>query len=332
MDTDAEKADGGTSQRTAAVAVLLWPLVITAAGVLLYLGFMDHLPDRVATHWSREGPDGFTARESVPWFGLLALAIAWVSGGVVLAAGAGRDATHRQLAVGFTAGLAAFMVGVMVGTAWVQRGLRDGSAAREVEWPLTVALLVSVAVGVVAGVALPGRAAGSATSTGQVPADAPRPALTVGRSVWQRYALPTPGVWAGVGVLGAVGVGTVALTRMWVFGLLLLVLTVGAMLAFTAFRVTVGDSGVSVRSIIGRPRWRMPLNEVAQARVTTVNPLTEFGGWGYRLGVDGRTGFVVRAGEALEVVRSDGRSWVVTVDDAAQGAALLNTLVDRARR
>ena len=62
-----------------------------------------------------------------------------------------------------------------------------------------------------------------------------------------------------------------------------------------------------------------------------VSPFAEFGGWGYRVGRGGRVGIVLRSGPALQVERTGGRSLVVTVDDAATGAALLNTLAARAR-
>src|SRR5690606_3487813 len=39
-----------------------------------------------------------------------------------------------------------------------------------------------------------------------------------------------------------------------------------------------------------------------------------------------------RNGEALEVDRANGTARVITVDDAAEGAALPNTLADRTRR
>lgn len=333
MSTSRDHPDRWAPQRTAVVAVFLWPLVITAAGVLCYLSFVDQLPGQVATHWSRSGPDGFTARESVPWFGLLALVMGWLTGAVILAVAAAADGTHRRLAVGFTAGLSAFMIGVMVGTAWDQRGLSHGSLARDAEWPLVVALLGSIIVGGLAALTVPGRAADSATAEGRVPTAAPRAALPAdGHTGWTRLAVPSKGVWIALAVLSLVLAGTALLTRMWVFSLLLLVLTVAAMLAFSMFRVTVGESGLTVRSIVGVPRWRLPLEEVVEARVTKVNPLWEFGGWGYRVGTAGRTGFVVRSGEALEVERGNGTSWVVTVDDATEGAALLNSLADRGRR
>ena len=55
------------------------------------------------------------------------------------------------------------------------------------------------------------------------------------------------------------------------------------------------------------------------------------GGWGLRVGRGGRTGLVVRSGQALEVERTGGRIVVVTVDDAARGAALLTAVAARGR-
>jgi hypothetical protein len=102
-----------------------------------------------------------------------------------------------------------------------------------------------------------------------------------------------------------------------------------AMLAFT---VRVDATGLTVRSILGRPGTHIPADEVERASVTEVRALRQFGGWGWRVGRGGRVGVVLRSGEGLLVERSGGRSFVVTVGDAATGAALLNTLADRARR
>ena len=59
------------------------------------------------------------------------------------------------------------------------------------------------------------------------------------------------------------------------------------------------------------------------------SPLREFGGYGWRIGKDGSRGFVTRSGEALVVERVGEPPVVVTVDDAAEAAAVLNTLASR---
>ncbi len=53
-----------------------------------------------------------------------------------------------------------------------------------------------------------------------------------------------------------------------------------------------------------------------------IEPLA-YGGWGWRV-VPGGTAVVVRGGEALVVELRSGRRFAVTVDGAAEAAALLN--------
>ena len=101
--------------------------------------------------------------------------------------------------------------------------------------------------------------------------------------------------------------------------------------AMFSWVVRVDGAGLSIRSALGVPRTRIPLDEMVQARATTVQCLAEFGGWGWRTAMDGRTGILLRSGEALEVTRTGGGVFLVTVEDAETAAALLNTLADRAR-
>ena len=90
-------------------------------------------------------------------------------------------------------------------------------------------------------------------------------------------------------------------------------------------------AGLRVRSIAGLPRFSVALADVEGVAVVRVDPTAEFGGWGFRLGLDGRFGIVLRAGDAIQVERRRGRTLVVTVDDAATGAGLLSALADRSR-
>lgn len=331
MSAEYEYPDRWSPRRKAALRVMLWPLLITVVGVAFFFSFVDQLPAEIATHWGTDGPDGFSARESAPWFVLIGLVMAWFVGGIALALG-GKDGTHRRLAVGFAAGIATFITGVMVGSAWIQRGLTDGRDAPGAEWPLVVSLLAALGVGTLAALTTPGSSVDRTRASGKVPVDAPRtPLADGGATTWRRIAMPGRGYWIFVVVLSALMVGVAVLTRMWVFSLLLFVLLVGMLVLLAAFRITISAEGMVITSLAGFPAWRMRLDEVVQARVVQVSPFGEFGGWGYRLGVDGRTGFVVRQGEGIEVERGDGTSWVVTVDDAAEGAALLNSLADRGR-
>jgi len=332
MSTAHEYPDRWSPRQKAALAVFLWPLVITAAAVLWYLSFMSDLPEQLATHWSRRGPDGFTARESVPWvIAAMGLIVPWFTGALILAIG-GRDGRHRRITVGFAAGLAVFTAGLMALISWDQRGLADGSLARDSEWPLIAAMVAALLIGTAAAFTVPGHTEDDTRASGRVPSQAPR--LDLGpeqRAAWSRVAVPGRWFWVFLVVMAGVLLGTALLTGMWLFTALMFAITGATALALSVFRVTVGESGMVVTGSVGFPRWRLPLEDVVEARVTTVDPFSDFGGWGYRMGMHNRTGFVVRKGEALEVERGNGTSWVVTVDDAEEGAALLNTLADRNR-
>jgi hypothetical protein len=82
---------------------------------------------------------------------------------------------------------------------------------------------------------------------------------------------------------------------------------------------------------LGWPRHTVPLADIASAERTDIDPW-RVGGWGLRKVPTrpGATAIVVRAGDGIRVLRRDGRELLVTVPDAATGAALLNDLSSRA--
>ncbi len=59
-----------------------------------------------------------------------------------------------------------------------------------------------------------------------------------------------------------------------------------------------------------------------------LNPFWEFGGWGLRLDIAGRTGVVTRRGPAIRGSTGRRERVLVTVDGADLAAATLNTLAD----
>ena len=99
-------------------------------------------------------------------------------------------------------------------------------------------------------------------------------------------------------------------------------------LTTTTFRVRVDASGLTTVSPAGFPRFTVPLSEVRSVAVTDVNPLGEFGGYGLRW-TPGGFGVVLRRGPAIDVTRTSGKRFVVTVEDAARGAALLRAFAVR---
>ncbi|MBT2387715.1 DUF1648 domain-containing protein, partial [Streptomyces sp. ISL-11] len=131
--------------------------------------------------------------------------------------------------------------------------------------------------------------------------------------------------WASL-ALGA----AVAVAAGWVWSLAFLIN--GLMfLAFRALRVTVDRHGLTAGlPWLPRPRVRIPLDRIEGASSRDIRAVADFGGWGYRAH-PGRSGLVLRSGEALVARLTTGSEFAVTVDDAATAAALLNALVDRDR-
>jgi hypothetical protein len=127
------------------------------------------------------------------------------------------------------------------------------------------------------------------------------PVGCLGVAVAAALVLPRPG-----GVVVAAALGVIAL----------------ACALFGRVRVLVGRDGLTAGlGWFGWPRLRVPLEQVADVAVERVEPMRS-GGWGLRL-VAGTTAVVIRRGEGIRMTRTTGRTLVVTVDGAAQGAAVL---------
>ncbi len=312
------------------LGALVAPLVVLGVAVALALSWRDRLPDPVASRWGRA--DTVTGTSSLT--GVL-VAMATPTAAIALAAWLvgmllGRTAAIRRVVAGFATGLAVFVCGLVVASLAGQRGLTDAHRAAPLgAWP-AVAVVAALVLGLLVAAAMPGDS--PLPATGRVPAEAPRARLagTAGAS-WTGVAAfghMTPVLVIGVLVVAGVG----ALSRSaWPTILVAATLALVAVMMWR-WTVTVDDRGVVARTVLPWPTVVVPLDEVESADVTTVDPVRDFGGWGYRLGRGGRNGIVLRAGEALVVHRSGARRLVVTVDDAQRGAALLNTLVERSRR
>ena len=121
-------------------------------------------------------------------------------------------------------------------------------------------------------------------------------------------------------VLIVVGVAT------WGWSTLVLILLGLLVLMFAEVRATVSRRGVVVSlGWLGVPSWTVPMSDISQAEIETVNPMA-YGGWGYRLR-PGVRALVTRGGGALRLVREGRADLVLTVDDAHTGAALINSML-----
>lgn len=306
-----------------AVAV---PLLVGAAAVAMQLAWLPQLPDPIAMHWGPDGPDGYGPAWSAPALtaalslGLTALFAAFLA----TAREPAPTTSHKILAV-VSSVTAVFLGATVTASVAVQRGLSDARDAASIDAIMGVALVSAVFVGVLAWVALPKSVSVHADAT-------PAGALLLApgeRTVWIASTRIATG--AIVAILSAIGVSLAATVfaitatagAVWPLAVVP-VLLVAAATVTTAWRVRVGPDGLVVRSLPFRwPRVRIRTTEIASVSAPHIEPLAEFGGWGWRWSPARGFGVVARSGSAIEVLRRDGRRFVVTVDDAETGAALL---------
>ena len=326
---------GGASSdgwRRHARATALWSggvaLALLIASALVAVSWADDLPDPVAVHWSGSGgPDGFASLGGAiaVGTGIGALCV------VVLAAitwAWGRAASTRRIMAATTVWMAGLIALLLVGLLDEQRGLADAHDAGPIGGVVLLAVLVPLVPA--AAAALLVHPDPRLPATDAVARDAPRATLAPDeRAAWVGRA--TGRTLPAVVLATTVAIVAVAVAaQLWAL-LVVAAFLVVLLLSMSSFHVRVGASGLTVRSVFGWPRTSVPADEVERADVVEVRALREFGGYGWRLGREGRTGVVMRSGEALEVTRTGGRRFVVTVDGAADAAALLNTVAERAR-
>jgi hypothetical protein len=313
----------------------------------------SRLPARVADHWSLAGTANGSAPRLVPFLllggtALIGVAICW-SGVVVQRNTAGRGNTAGRPVPGamsrpepgsgagwparrfspppglmlVTVGL--FMIAISAASATLVTVANVGVA----DWrdaSVGAGGLVGLAGGPVALTAgasylLRRRGGLGATDDGSV-----RPSLGLReteRAVWTgqaRAAWPAP---TGIALLAvAVFLG---LAGQWGATAALSVAGV-AMFGLTSVRVTVAARGVTVAyGPLGLRLTRIPLRRILRAEAIDRTAL----GLGYRgsLTVFGSAAVALRRGPALSLTLRGRKAFIVTVDDAATGAALLNDLI-----
>jgi hypothetical protein len=318
--------DHATARRSAVTAAIWVPLAIVLAAEAVVIGVGATGSPQLIVHWGAGDRTG-------PWWTYPVLVaaiclpvIAFIGFFLVRATRmAGRNAWMPAIAVGITVFHA---VGLGVGSVVLN------ASPLAPALPLAAGLLLAIAAALLTWRLLPREAA----ATTDVEAAEALPVRSGEVAAWTgRVDLPA---WfitliaAAAAVLIVLGV-TLLLTvgpHVWPIFLpaacLLVVLT-----ATAQFAVTAGPRGFLVRSAIGWPRLRVRTAGLARAGVVTVDPMADFGGWGIRWVIGpsrkGRWGVVTRRGPGLEVVRRDGRSIVVTVDDAGTAAAVLETYAKR---
>lgn len=313
---------------------LVVPAVATGIAVALQLAWLGQLPDPVAIHWGPTGaPNGFAAAWTIPVMtAVMGLALPGVMAGVTIPAlrrGA-QGATFRFLAA-VAAGMSVMVAVLSTWSVAVQRGLADAATAPSIMPAMLVALAAALLVGTLGWYAQPRQhhvVPGAAAA-------APMPVAPGERVMWTRTAsaarwlvallLTVAVVLAGLAVVfwftAPEAVPAVALAALAVLV---------ALATTTSFTVRVDRDGLTVTAALGVPRLRVPLDDIVSAGTGDTVGLGEFGGYGIRTAGHG-SGVILRNGEALRVTRTSGRQFVVTVDDAATGASVLEGLVAQRR-
>ena len=316
------------------VVALIVPIVVTTVALVVVLTWLPTLPAEVATHWGVGGVDGFGPPSTYIWLLIaIGLGLPVLMAVVTLASVGAHWGGAARLMGALAAGMSALAAVMSIGSLAIQRDIADPADAPGVGVVMALAFAALLLVAAAAW------------------AVQPRVRPEQGRTLEARYAVHIEKgervVWVATTTMprGALAflllvlLGLVALAAYmlgtgveggWIAAVVVLV--VGFALAATAsFRVQVTPEGFAARALLGWPRIRIPLAEVESARAVEISPFGEFGGWGWRIAVDGRTGIVMRRGSAIEVSRNGRRPFIVTIDGAEEAAALLQAYVDRSR-
>lgn len=315
------------------------PLVLLVVAASIILAWMPELPDPMGIHWGDDGVDGYASKWAYAPL-VLGIGSAVVVFTAVLAVFAHRlPQSGRQRTVGpwsstarfigaINLGLGAMIAFIAVSGAASQRGLADAADAPDIGVSTLIGFVLLAGMSVLGWFLQPASPVGQAERAvlaGTIPLAAAERAAWFGTATMARTGLIV--LTAALVLLSVMTVFFFALDEggSW----LLLIVTVASVLligTMIVFRVRVSTDGLRVRSLFGWPNTRIPLSRIEKVETVQLDPFREFGGWGWRLGLDGRRGVVLRTGEALQVTQTDGRVFVVTVDDASAAAATLETL------
>jgi hypothetical protein len=299
------------------------PAFFVVLAITPWLVAWSDLPERVAKQWALDG----VPRSSIVKEGALAYSLVLTLIGAIGMSGTmwrrGSRANARSAARGAAVfafvGAVSWLSGLVIVAA-----NRDQATWRTAELsgaglPVVIggALLIAVAVIGLAQRVEPAHV--SPTTRPRLPVAPGELLAWTGRASGRglaALACVTGVVTVGVGATGSPSTATIFLIVTVVVGL------------FASVRVTVGVAGVRVTAGTGWPRLTLPLERIEVADSIDVRPM-EWGGWGYRgsLRLAKKAAWVLRRGPGLHLSLRDGGTFVVTVDDAPEAAAVVNALL-----
>lgn len=319
-----------TRTRLLVVSVVL-PILVAVASALLIISWIPSLPTVVAIHWGSGGADGFGS----PWeLVAVVLGVVGLFSGIMAfsfadLAESGRPRLNQKVLAVTSLWLSVTLSVGIAASVSTQRGLSDVSNAPDPLPGLLLGAGLGLLVGAAAWFLLP-RADRTPPYAIEVEP------LDVGpaeRAFWTGTVSVARGVaFLILAVVALVIVSTVVAALNGSDSIVLIVLPVFVLLAVALttirWRVSVGQHGANVVSFAGWPAIRIPLADIAGVRLIEVNPVGDFGGWGWRWAGD-RTGIVMQAGPAIEITRNSGKVLVVPVDDAETAVAVLQAALSQ---
>jgi hypothetical protein len=289
----------------------------------------DRLPDPVARHWGAAGvADGFSSLGGTLWVAIGLLLIV-ASPMALVAVFARQPALMRRFMAGTAAWLAVFITVLIADSLRGQIDLADPAMA-PVPGP-GIAIGIVAGLGVAFGVAALARPDDGTTRASNPPPDsAMRADRNEGELAWSAGPAGLDRAAVVVALVVGVGLGALAATLTW-WLLPVAILVSGLVLSAGRVSTTADREGLTV-TVLGWKAVHVPLSDIAVADVVEVDPFWEFGGWGLRVDMAGRTGVVTRKGPAVRVRRGDQSEVIVTVDEPERAAGTLNSLADEFHR
>lgn len=304
---------------------LVFALALPLIGAALILAttalWADRLPDPLATHWSGSGdPDGYSGLWSDAW--TLSAVLIVVGGGCAAPAASARGQLMLRRILLVTAAIVSGLItAVALAMRVTQLDLVDPAQARLTWWPMGAGVAAGTAVGLLGAWLLRDRRVpvpAAAPPDPALPRRTDRTALTLTAGVPDRVLIV-------VGtVLAVLAVGTCVLAgSAWPLAIYAPILWL--LLVTARYRIVIGPDEITVVSA-GLTMMTYRIDEVVGARVVTVNPFADFGGWGLRATGRGRYAVATASGPAVQVETACGHVLTVTTDRAEEAAGLLNTL------
>lgn len=307
-----------------------WLTLVLIGGIAPALLLGDRLPDPMATHGGGGGePDGFTSRGVAA----IMLPLVFVGVGVGLALLASLNESRGGPYGAIIGSCGAVTLAVQTVTVYANYDRENWQDARPVRLaPLIIVVagaLVFGAIGAVVDRRMASAQAGAVAAVTRVP---PLDLAPAEQALWIGHASNAWLLVSGTSLVVAAAVatrfpGAVTLPDSW-WGIALLFLVGLVVLLFSVVRCQADERGVRV----AYGPWGWPVQRIAPSKIAAAEVAQLSGkrtGWGYR-GRPGKAALIVRSGECPLLRYASGGWFYISIDDATNGAALINAYRARA--